>query len=126
MDCGKGRAWLGCDKCVSRYYDYDCCCLFSSLPPVVLVGVVRRTGRTSSGLRTIRLRVDKVLRGDANGITHRSSVEIRVFTGTSDLSRLHRGQKVILSGVSRGKIVYMFESPVEDYSSSLEKAIVDC
>lgn len=126
MDWGKGRAWLGCDKFVSRYYDYYCCCLFSSLPTVVLVGIVRRTGTTSSGLRTIRLRVDKVLRGDADGISHHSSVEVRIFTGTNDISRLHRGQKVILSGVSRGKIVYMFNSPVEDYSSSLEKAIVDC
>lgn len=115
---------LGCDKFVSRCYDYYCCCLSISLLTVVLVGVMRRTGKTKSGLRTIRLRVNRILRGDANGISRRS-VEVHIFSGTVP-SRLRRGQSVILSGVPRGEIVYMFDTPIEDYSSSLEQAIIDC
>lgn len=91
----------------------------------MLVGDVRRTGRTESGLQTIRLRVDRVLRGDTRGIM-RHTVEVRIFSG-ADTSRLTRGQKVILSGVPhKGRIVYMFNTPLMDYSWTLEKAIVDC
>ena len=95
-----------------------------SLSPVVLSGSVRRTGRVESGLPTFRLRVDKVLRGDASGLTHRS-VKVHVFAG-ADTSRLWRGQSVILAGIVYGDSVFILDSPIKDYSSSLEKTILDC
>lgn len=91
---------------------------------VVLVGVVRRTGRTQSGLQTIRLRVDRVLRGDARGITR--TVEVHILSG-ANTSQLYRGQKIILSALPhKGRILYMWNTPIETYSETLTNEIVDC
>ena len=95
-----------------------------SLSPVVLSGNVRRTGRVESGLPTFRLRVDRVLRGHASGLKHRS-IKVRIFAG-ADASWLRQGQNVILSGIVYGDSVFIIDSPIEDYSSSLEKTILDC
>ena len=94
------------------------------LPPVALVGVVRRTGGLWSGLHTLRVRVDRVLRGTADGISRRS-VQVVVSPGT-DVSRLWRGQTVLLSGVPSGNRLFTMGSPIEDYASSLEREIVAC
>ena len=100
-----------------------------SLPPpaAVLAGTVRRTGRTQSGLQSIRLKVDKVLRGgDTHGIGTGSKVDIRIFSG-DDATRLRRGQKVVVAGVPmEGGIVYMFDTPIQTHSPELEAAILDC
>lgn len=97
--------------------------LLIPLPTVVLVGVVRRTGLLS-GLHTLRVRVDRVLRGAADGISQRS-VQVVVSPGT-DVSRLWRGQTVVLSGVPSGNRLFTMGSPIEDYTSSLERDIVAC
>ena len=95
-------------------------------PSVVLVGVVRRIGRTKSGLQSIRLKVDRVLRGDADAIAKHHTMEVRIFSG-ADTERLRRGQSIVLSGVvPKGRIMYMFNTPIEDYSRTLENAIADC
>jgi hypothetical protein len=91
---------------------------------VVLSGNVRRTGKTESGLPTFRLRVDRVLRGDATGITRRS-VDVHIFSGATT-SQLWRGQKVILSGIVYDGSVFIVDSPIESYTSSLEKTTLDC
>lgn len=100
------------------------CHLLTPLPTVVLVGVVRRTGGLWSGLNTLRVRVDRVLRGTADGMSHRS-VQVVVSPGT-DTSRLWRGQTVVLSGVPSGNRLFTMGSPIEDHTSSLERDIVTC
>ena len=85
---------------------------------------MRRTGKTESGLPTFRLRVDRVLRGDATGITRRS-VDVHIFSGATT-SQLWRGQKVILSGIVYDGSVFIVDSPIESYTSSLEKTTLDC
>ena len=91
---------------------------------------MRRLGRTQDDLETITLRVNRVLRGEeGSGIASSDKVEVRIFSG-DDTKRLHRGKHVILSGVpahsSQQRIIYMFDSPVLDYSPDTERAISDC
>ena len=87
---------------------------------------MRRIGRTKSDLQSIRLKVDKVLRGDSHGITHRHKIDVRIFSG-ADTESLRRGQRIIVSGVALNKdIVYIIDTPIVNHSLELENKIVAC
>ena len=91
----------------------------------MLSGNVRRKRKTESGLSMLRLRVDRVLRGDTSGLK-RSSVDVHIFSGT-DTAWVQRGQNVVLSGIVHEGSVFVVDPSIEDYSSGLEGAILlDC
>ena len=74
----------------------------------------------------LRLRVDRVLRGDTSGLK-RSSVDVHIFSGT-DTAWIQRGQDVVLSGIVYEGSVFVIDPSIEDSSSGLEGGAIslDC
>ena len=98
--------------------------LLISLPTVVLAGVVRRSARMESNVYTIRLQVNRVLSGDTRGISL-NSVKVYIFAETN-IDLLWRGQNIILTGIVSRETVYVLDTPIKEYTSNLEKTVLEC
>ena len=77
-------------------------------------------------MTSIRLKVDRVLRGDSSGgITEGHKIEVRIFSN-HDTRQLVRGQKFIFSGVQVERVLYVLDTPVEQYSAEAEREMASC